>query len=213
MLRLKTAMREVQQLLQNPMLDEDEEMVDESFQGVPAEPSAPVDTEAEEEEPAMGSQPLPAAWAPVARREDQIHTAVRRADLLDDVPVAMKKARTDKDQSVFMMKRCVSAKGREKQLEKELPWGMIPQDERHLFRQAEATQWKEHVDFGAVRPLSVEESRQVLATVSPERILRSRFAYKDKNYSRRKTDASIPCRPKARLCIAGHQDPDLGRYG
>ena len=111
-----------------------------------------------------------------------------------------------------MVKRCISEKGKEKQLEKELPWGLIPYEERHLYREQELKQWKEHVEFGAVRPLSVKESQQVLDSVPAERILNSRFAYRDKNYAKKKTDQSVPCKPKARLCIAGHRDPDLGRY-
>lgn len=130
---------------------------------------------------------------------------MRRTQALDDVPVFMKKPRT-----AFMVKRCISEKGREKQLEKELPWGMIPPEERPLFREAELKQWNQHVDFRAVRPLSIEESEKIRRTVDPKRILRSRFAYKDKNYAKRKVDGAVPPRPKARLCIAGHCDPDLG---
>jgi hypothetical protein len=110
-----------------------------------------------------------------------------------------------------MVKRCISEKGKEKQLEKELPWGLIPPDEKEMYREAELKQWQEHVEFGAVRPLSLSESEEVRRRVSPDRILRSRFAYKDKNYAKRKCDPSVPAKPKARLCIAGHCDPDLGR--
>lgn len=42
------------------------------------------------------------------------------------------------------------------------------------------------MDFVAVRPLSVEESEKVRCTIDPKRILPSRFAYKDKNYAKRK---------------------------
>lgn len=87
---------------------------------------------------------------------------MRRAQALDDVPVFMKKART-----TFMVKRCISEKGKEKQLEKELPWGMIHPDDRQHFRDAELKQWEEHVDFGAVRPLSLEESEKVRRTADP----------------------------------------------
>ena len=58
--------------------------------------------------------------------------------------------------------------------------------------------------------MSVEESRHVLETVPNERILNSRFAYRDKNYAKRKSDPQILPKPKARLCIAGQWDPDLG---
>lgn len=144
---------------------------------------------------------LPQPWAEAASREQQIKSTARRAEVLDDVPLELKKPRAQ-----FMVKRCVSEKGKEKQLEKELPWGLIPPEERELYRQAELKQWNEHVDFGAVRALSLAQSELVRKTVSPNRILRSGFAYKDKN----KCDPSVPPRPKARLCIAGHMDPDLG---
>ena len=109
-----------------------------------------------------------------------------------------------------MAKHCLSAKGKEKQLEKELPWGMIPPAERPLYLEAEDKQWQEHVSFGAVKPLSIEDSETVEATVHPSRILRARYAYKDKNHSKRKADPTVACKPKARLCIAGQHDPDLG---
>ena len=108
-----------------------------------------------------------------------------------------------------MMKRCISQKGKEKQLEKELPWGQIPPDERHLYKEAEEKQWLEHVEYGAVRPLSLEESQHVEASVPKDRILNSRFAYRDKNYAKRKSDPAVAPKPKARLCIAGQWDPDL----
>ena len=100
-----------------------------------------------------------------------------------------------------MTKRCISEKGKEKQLEKELPWGLIPYEERHLYREAEFKQWKEHVEFGAVKALSVEESKKIIETVPKERVLNSRFAYKDKNHAARKAGQDLPCKPKARLAI------------
>ena len=72
--------------------------------------------------------------------------------------------------------------------------------ERPLYREAEAKQWAENVEYGAVRPLTLEESAEVEATVSRDRLLNSR------NY-KWKSDASIPPKPKARLCIAGQWDP------
>ena len=46
-------------------------------------------------------------------------------------------------------------------------------------------------------------------TVAPERILASRWAYRDKNYAKRKGNAALEWKAKARLVIAGHQDPDV----
>ena len=207
-LRVKLAMREVKHMLMNFQGEEYEEVDDAAAPDGPLAESEQVhpgaDMEVETHLEGGQPQPLPPSWAEAASREERIKTATRRMQSLDDVPTQIKKAR------VFMVKRCISEKGKEKQLEKELPWGLIPPDERQLYKEAELKQWKEHVDFGAVRALSAEESQRVREEVSPDRILRSRFAYKDKNYAKRKCDASVPPKPKARLCIAGHMDPDLG---
>ena len=56
----------------------------------------------------------------------------------------------------------------------------------------------------------MEESAKVAAEVEPERILNSRFAYRDKNYAKRKGDPTLGPKAKARLCVAGQYDPDLG---
>ena len=112
-------------------------------------------------------------------------------------------------QQVLMAARRCSERGREKQLEKEIPWSLIPPQERDAYRAAEETQWQEHLQFGAVRPLTLEETRQVRQSVAPERILRSRYAYRDKNHSKRKLDPSLPPKAKARLCVSGQLDPDL----
>ena len=212
-IRLKTAMREVRRLLDEPWLDEEE--VDADYVG-----PGPQDMEQQEEgvnmeaedESMVSPQPLPPAWEQAQSREDQIRTSARRAVALDDVPLSVRQAQRYHPYAVFMTKRCISEKGREKQLEKELPWGLIPYEERHLYREEELKQWKEHVEFGAVRALSIEGSEEVAKTVPADRILNARFAYKDKNHAARKAGQDVPCKPKARLCIAGHRDPDLGNF-
>ena len=47
--------------------------------------------------------------------------------------------------------------------------------------------------------------------MNPERILPSRYAYRDKNLGRRRAKLSVPSKPKARLVVAGHLDPDLSK--
>ncbi|CAE7939982.1 GIP, partial [Symbiodinium sp. KB8] len=101
-------------------------------------------------------------------------------------------------------------RGREKALEKELPWAFIPSSQHAAFRAAELKQWEEHRDHNALIPLSVEDSRKVLATKG-DRVLGSRFAYRDKHWSKRKQNEELPWKPKARLVIAGHRDPDLAK--
>ena len=202
-LRLKMAMKEVKKLIEQDV-SEDETAIDESY--VPADEEPDVSMEAVPAQDGGRPNPRTPAQEAAASRELAIRQAAKRTHLLDDVPMA----RQQEGQQAFMMKRCISKKGKEKQLEKELPWGLIHPDERPLYREAEAKQWAEHVEYGAVRPLSAEESRHVLETVPNERILNSRFAYRDKNYAKRKSDPQIPPKPKARLCIAGQWDPDLG---
>ncbi|CAE7244327.1 RE1 [Symbiodinium sp. KB8] len=108
----------------------------------------------------------------------------------------------------YMVRKATTERGRQKQLEKEIPWSYIPEEQKQAFKEAELQQWMEHVNHDAVQPVSVEESRQILRD-KPERVLPSRYAYRDKNWSKRKKDANIGWRPKARLVIGGHLDPDL----
>lgn len=46
--------------------------------------------------------------------------------------------------------------------------------------------------------------------VGKDRILNCRFLYRDKNLAKRRKDPSVPCKAKARLCMGGQRDPDLG---
>ena len=111
--------------------------------------------------------------------------------------------------SVNMLKRCQTDRALEKQLEKELPWRLIPPEEHEAFRAAEDKQFQEHLDHNALEPMSLEESTRIREEVPADRILSSRFAYRDKNWSRRKIDSEAPWKHKARLVVAGHKDPDL----
>ena len=114
------------------------------------------------------------------------------------------------EQSVNMLKRCHTARSLEKQYEKELPWSILPESQHEAFKQAELKQYHEHLHYQALEPLSVAESMQVRQSVDPSRVLGSRFAYKDKSWSRRKLLPELPWRHKARLVISGHRDPDIG---
>ena len=111
-------------------------------------------------------------------------------------------------EEVMMIRKAKTPRGREKQLEKELPWGMIPEEKKDEFRRAGQTQWDEHVKYDALEPVGIEESRKILET-KRSRVLNSRFAYKDKLWSRRRQDPTVGWKPKARLVIGGHMDPDL----
>ena len=116
----------------------------------------------------------------------------------------------DKDvNEALFTKKELTRRGVEKRQEKELRWNEIPAEARSQFKAAEETQWKEHLSFDALEPLSISDSNMIRQTVDPGRILRSRWAYKDKNWSRRRADGQTPWKCKARLVIAGHTDPDL----
>ena len=116
----------------------------------------------------------------------------------------------DGDQHEAMMtKTQLTTRGLEKRKEKELRWAEIPAEVHQKFRDAEVTQWKEHLDYDALQPLSLDESCEVRKRVPADRILRSRWAYRDKNYARRREGEDVPWRCKSRLVIAGHTDPDL----
>ena len=66
-----------------------------------------------------------------------------------------------------MMKHAISEKGKEKQLEKEIPWQLIPPDERQLYREAEQKQWDEHLQFGAVKPSALQRAKKSSSASSP----------------------------------------------
>ncbi|CAE7767076.1 RE1 [Symbiodinium sp. CCMP2592] len=141
----------------------------------------------------------------VEQREEIIASAGRRRGILDDVPASLKRLKT-----TYMAARRRSEKGKAKQLEKELPWHLIPDDEKPLYMEAEKTQWEEHIAFEAVRPLSLTESKHVMDHEDPARILNARFAYKDTRHAQRRLDPTLAPKPKARLCVSGQNDPDLG---
>lgn len=113
----------------------------------------------------------------------KIQQAVRRQKVLDDVPISVRKTILKKGvESAHIAKHGeLTGDALEKALDKELPWHMIPAEEREMYKKAELKQWNEHLEFKAVRPLSLEESRRVEAEVDPSRILPSRFLYRDKN--------------------------------
>ena len=56
-------------------------------------------------------------------------------------------------EEVMMIRKAKTLRGREKQLEKELPWEMIPEEKKDEFRRAEQTQWDEHVMYNALEGL------------------------------------------------------------
>lgn len=61
---------------------------------------------------------------------------------------------------IFMLGRKYTDLTKQKQMEKEIPWGKIPQEQRPLYRSAAAKQWQEWMRYDSVRVLSLEESNK-----------------------------------------------------
>ena len=109
----------------------------------------------------------------------------------------------------MLMRRHLTKRGLEKRQEKELRWDEIPPQFQQKFREAEEKQWSEHLHFDALEPLDDAATDFIKNNVPKERVLRSRWAYKDKNWSKRRLEGQAEWRCKSRLVIAGHTDPDL----
>jgi len=100
-----------------------------------------------------------------------------------------------------------SIRGR-RALDKELGWHEVPEQDKPVYKEAMASHWKEWLQYKAVKPLSAEETAKVRRTVRRERVLRSRYALRDKNASVRTPQNNLPIKAKARLVIAGQDCPD-----
>ncbi|CAE7554203.1 GIP, partial [Symbiodinium pilosum] len=116
---------------------------------------------------------------------------------------------TNTSEVMMMMRRKLTRRGLEKRQEKELKWTEIPGEYRQKFRDAEEKQWREHLHFDALEPLDDTQTAWVRANIGAERVLGARWAYKDKNWSRRRQGEQVEWKCKSRLVIAGHKDPDL----
>ena len=199
-IRIKAALNEVKKVMDN----EFEQATDtQEFEDMEVDDLADLlmfDAENEEGQP--GPEPA-ASSAKRALEEDRLQRALQAEErhrvlakqtrALDDVPVQIRKyLRTQEPGEVapqdvpvpadqqFYVKRVKSPEALEKAFDKEIPWNMIDPSEKELYVEAEKKQWQEHLDFEAVRPLSVEESRKVEATVDRSHILNCRFLYRDK---------------------------------
>jgi len=92
--------------------------------------------------------------------------------------------------------------------DKELSWDEIPSKDRPTFWDAMKAHWKEWLDFGSVEILSKGETDRVRRTTDRRRILKSRWALRDKSASSRTAQNRLALKAKARLCIGGHNCPD-----
>ncbi|CAE7565416.1 RE1 [Symbiodinium sp. CCMP2592] len=148
---------------------------------------------------------LPDERPPGPPREDLPRAVRKRFSTKRPEPYENPKEKENVNEA-HMLKRATTKRGRDKQLEKEIPWNMIPEEKRQLFIDAEHKQWEEHLRLGALRPLDVTESAEKMKS---GRVLSSRFAYRDKNLARRRTDPSVEWKAKSRLVVSGHTDPDI----
>ena len=229
-LRIKAALREVESVLREDQQDfldaraPDGELTEKERQDIEMEVDE-LFANLESDDEKMGAVEPPGAPASEKRKkaqetEQELKRVARQVGAMDDVPSSVRQHRGDhfstatgsvnEGHVAFMLKTATFPEGWEKLLENEIPWGMIPDSERQLYVEAEEKQWREHLEFGAVRALSVEESQKVKAEVDSSRILPTRFLYRDKNFARRKLDPTLGCKAKARLCVGGQKDPDLG---
>ena len=128
----------------------------------------------------------------------------RKQICLDDVPGSFKKPRVG--HSVLLN---TSRRKKQKALDKEIPYGKIKPSDREAYAQAEAKEWASWLQYDAVEPLSVEESKKVVQ-LTPERVIKCRFVYRNKNAGLvDENGESLGIRAKARLCVQGQNDPGL----
>ena len=193
-LSMRGTQREVEKLLEFDPDGDDafDDNIDETDEGQPLED---MDMEEDDElvlEPVLEEEELP---MPTRRLKRKTHVAgLHEGDTHESL----------------MLKSDLTRRGIEKRKE-ELKWSEIPEDVRDKFREAERVQWEEHLSYDALEPMDLEASDVVRRQVPSERILRCRWAYKDKNWAkRREGETEAPWRCKSRLVIAGHTDPDLG---
>ena len=137
----------------------------------------------------------------------------RKETCLDDVPHHVKRRRTPgppqqvhatchgvgKTQSKTKLKRM---------MEKEIPFHLIPSEDRELYRAAEEKEWQSWLDYNSCEVLSPEESKRV-ETERPDRVLPSRYVFRNKNAGLKDPFGNaLPVKAKARLCLQGHLCPD-----
>ena len=137
----------------------------------------------------------------------------RREQCLDDVPAHVKRRRGDpaSDHMVHVATTRDKPQSQNKlrrMMEKEIPYEMIPQSERHLYREAEEKEWQSWLDYQSCEVLTIEQSQGV-EKEQPDRILPSRYVFRNKHAGLKDSDGnSLPVKAKARLCLQGHLCPD-----
>ena len=137
----------------------------------------------------------------------------RKEVCLDDVPHDVKRRRAQpqphQTHAVYHGKKQTQSQTKLKRMmEKEIPYDMIPHQDRELYKAAEEKEWQPWVDYNSCKILSLEESRQV-EQERPDRVLPSKYVFRSKNAGLKDTNGDpLPVKAKARLCLQGHLCPD-----
>ncbi|CAE7195067.1 RE1 [Symbiodinium sp. CCMP2592] len=148
--------------------------------------------------------------APVAGLITIFRNRTRKDAALDDVPLSVKRRRQQPpSQQVHVANVGSQSKTKLKRmLEKEIPYVTIPEKDRDLYKQAEEKEWKSWQEYESCEILSLEESQR-LERERPERILPSRYVFRNKNAGLLEASGKeLPVKAKARLCLQGHLCPD-----
>ncbi|CAE7707379.1 RE1 [Symbiodinium sp. CCMP2592] len=135
----------------------------------------------------------------------------RKEMCLDDVPQNVKRQKRQVGEApvhAVSFKKTESKTKLKRMMEKEIPYDCIPADQREVYKAAEDKEWKSWLDYESCEILSLEESRRI-ERERPDRILPSRYVFRDKNAGLLGPDGRpLPVKAKARLCLQGHLCPD-----
>lgn len=126
----------------------------------------------------------------------------RKQHCEDDFPMILKRQRVQANYLTLSQRKAQRA------LDKEVPFSKIPEEGRESYHAAEVKEWNSWLEYDAVSALSPEETKEVLES-RPERVLKCRFVYRNKNNGLVDHDGKpLELKAKARLCVQGQNDPD-----
>ena len=136
----------------------------------------------------------------------------KREMCLEDVPHGIKKRRAVKPEpssvNTVIHGKTVGKNKLKRMMDKEIPYDKIPLEQRELYHQAQEKEWSSWREYESCEILSEEESTRVMREM-PERVLPSRYVYRNKNAGLvDEAGKPLPIRAKARLCLQGHLCPD-----
>lgn len=132
----------------------------------------------------------------------------------DSLPSCLKKPR-HMGTEVFVATKDVDKDGRGKPskkalkaLDKEIPYRDIPPEHADLYLEAKKKEWDSWLKFKSVDVLSKTESERIMRE-QRDRVLGSRFVYRNKHAGLTQGGVPLPVKAKARLCVAGQFSPDV----